>query len=240
MNLIKLLILSTITISLIACKGAPTPDDTSNEVEEIQETTDEQTNEQEEPIEEEEVDLSSGECPYSGAIAYTLNNPDSWPAEARTRIDEAMSEAVWYYNCYADLSHNITVNYNTGVPTAEANVDGWMTFGGNAYYQHVITAMHEIGHTMGVGYYPWTELTDGNRRWIGEEVKKFVESIPEDQRANGAGNYITADSTHFWPYGLNQRTEAEDNRGNIHEWSLINHVRIVAAMQVDKQTFLRR
>lgn len=172
-------------------------------------------------------------CPFAGNVTYRLNGAESWPEDVVDRLSAAMDEAVHYYNCYADLSHELTVNYNEGVPTAEANVDGWMSFGADRGYMVVATAMHEIGHTMGVGYYPWSELiSDG--RWTGPAVVEYMTSLPAEERdpdMYSQRDYITCDSQHFWPYGLNQASEHQS------EWSLINHVRVVAAMQRDKQAF---
>lgn len=173
-------------------------------------------------------------CPFAGNVTYELNNPDTWPDEIRTNITEAMDEAVYYYNCYADLEKHITVNYNPGVPTAEANVDGWLSFGSNLAYMQTATAMHEVAHTLGVGYYPWAELIQDGR-WVGPSVVALMNSIPSEERDQdmySLRTYITCDAQHFWPYGLNQAAEYQS------EWSLINHVRIVAAMNQDKVDYL--
>jgi hypothetical protein len=177
---------------------------------------------------------SGDDCAFSGSVTYQLNNPGSWPESVIDLITEAMDQATYYYNCYADLTKSITVNYNPGVPTAEANVDGWLSFGSNTGYMQVATAMHEISHTLGVGYYPWTQLLDDGR-FTGAAVNSFMQNIPAEERdpdQYSQRTYITADSQHFWPYGLNQASEYQS------EWSLINHVRIVAAIQIDKQAYL--
>jgi hypothetical protein len=176
----------------------------------------------------------SGDCPFSGSITYQLNGSENWPRDVVQLLTEAMDGALYYYNCYADLSHELTVNYNESVPTAEANVDGWMSFGSNKSYMVTATAMHEVAHTMGVAYYPWNELIEGGR-WTGPAVVEFITSLPAEQRdpdTYSQRDYITCDGQHFWPYGLNQASEHQS------EWSLINHVRIVAAMQQDKQAYL--
>lgn len=173
-------------------------------------------------------------CPESGSISYQLNAPESWPSDVVTRITEAMDEAVATYNCYASLEKSITVNYNPGVPTAEANVDGWLSFGSNQAYMQTATAMHEIAHTLGVGYSPWSELMDDGR-WIGPAVAEFMQNLPAEERdadSYSQRTYITGDAQHFWPYGLNQASEHQS------EFSLINHVRIVACMQLDKRAYL--
>jgi hypothetical protein len=176
---------------------------------------------------------AASECPGSGSVVYRLNGDEGWPEDVRERLTAAMDEAVAYYNCYSNLSHSLTVNYNAGVPTAEANVDGWMTFGANRGYMVVATAMHEVAHTLGVGYFPWSELiVDG--RWTGAAVVDLMSTLPAQQRdpdAFSQRDFITADAQHFWPYGLNQAAEHQS------EWSLINNVRIVAAMNEDKQAY---
>lgn len=143
-----------------------------------------------------------------------------------------MDDAVYYYNCYSNLNKALTINYKPDVPTAEGNVDGWISFGNDRNYMQVATAMHEIGHTMGVGYAPWSELIrDG--KWVGPNVVELMTNLPSNERDSdmySQRTYITCDAQHFWPYGLNQASEHQS------EWSLINHVRIVAAMNADKAT----
>lgn len=172
-------------------------------------------------------------CEFAGRVTYQLNGADGWPTDVTPLITEAMDRALFYYNCYADLEKAITVNYNPGVPTAEANVDGWLSFGSNKAYMQVATAMHEVAHTLGVGYSPWQELMNEGR-WIGPHVDALMKSLPAEERdpdSFSQRDYITGDAHHFWPYGLNQASEYQS------EWSLINHVRIVAAMQKDKLAY---
>ncbi len=71
-------------------------------------------------------------------------------------------------------------------------------------------------------------------RWTGSAVNQLMASIPTEERDPDYGlrDYITADAQHFWPYGLNYASE------HLSEWSLINHVRIVAAMRHDKEDYL--
>jgi len=173
-------------------------------------------------------------CTHEGSISYQLNNAETWPSDARTLITEAIEGALYYYNCYADLTQSLTINYNPSVPTAEANVDGWVSFGDDRGYMQVATAMHEIAHTLGVGYFPWTELTQDGK-WTGAHVVDIITTLPASERdpdQYSQRTYITADSQHFWPYGLNQASEHQS------DWSLINHVRLVAAMQLDKQEYM--
>lgn len=177
---------------------------------------------------------TDSECEFSGHVKYQFSGAETWPQDVVDLLTEAMDQATYYYNCYADLSQNLTIKYNEGVPTAEGNVDGQISFGKDRGYMQVATAMHEISHSLGVGYYPWQELiTDG--RWTGAAVVEFMMNLPPEQKdpdMYSQRDYITCDSQHFWPYGLNQASEYQS------EWSLINNVRIVAAMHVDKQNYM--
>lgn len=173
-------------------------------------------------------------CEFSGHLEYTFNNFESWPNDVQDRLPDVIEEAVGHYNCYADFTKMLTINYKADVPTAEANVDGWISFGSSPNYQVVATTMHEIAHTLGVGYFPWAELSQDGR-WTGGHVVEFMMNLPADERDSddySQRDYITADTQHFWPYGLNQASEHQS------EWSLINHVRIVYAMHLDKQEYL--
>lgn len=169
-------------------------------------------------------------CAHHGNVTYQFNDSESWPDDVVQKLTAALDEATYYYNCYSDLTKSLNINYNPGVPTAEGNVDGWISFGSDRGYMVTATAMHEIGHTMGVGYAPWSELIQDGK-WTGPAVVEFITNLPADQRdpdMYSQRTYITCDTQHFWPYGLNQASEHQS------EWSLINHVRIVAAMNEDK------
>ena len=168
---------------------------------------------------------SSSDCPCSGRITYTLNRADSPTADeldAYDRLTVAMDEAIYYYNCYADLEKELWVNYDPGVPTAQANIDGWMSFGSDRAYMVLPTAMHETAHTLGIGYYGFGDMHDENGIWTGTAANAALAAIP-----NPRDTQLHADSMHFWPYGLNYASEYEN------EDDLINHVRIVTAIRLD-------
>ncbi len=136
-----------------------------------------------------------------------------------------MDAALEYYNCYTDITKHLTVNYNTGVPTAEANIDGWMSFGANRSYMVLPTAMHEIAHTLGIGYYNFNDMLEGGI-WIGPianaklaELQAGIEN-PDFTEVHGGGS-------HFWPYGLNYASEYRS------ETDLINHCLMVVAIRQD-------
>ena len=160
-----------------------------------------------------------------GAMTYSLAGGwEGWPADVRARIVYAMDGAVAQYNRYGIFNKHITVNYNTGVPTAQANYDGWLEFGANASYQQYRTALHETGHTVGMGTtWQWRanlSVASGTGVWTG------ANGVAQIHALDGPGGTITSDGTHFWPYGLNY-----DNEGNTESYR--RHVLMMAAFRKD-------
>jgi hypothetical protein len=109
-----------------------------------------------------------------------------------------MQSATNRYNAYGDFgNYNIYVYYNAGIPTAQANYQGSIGFGGT--YPNERVTMHEMAHYLGSGTYgtPW----DGPR---GEALIDQFDGIEAT---------LQGDSQHFWPYGLNYDSEgAEINK----------------------------
>ncbi len=139
-----------------------------------------------------------------GTVTYWLDGGLS--GEDRMRVDEAMKSAVDYLNNLTSIQgHNLSVHFGSGTPTAEASYGGYMRFGPNPGYQRTGTALHEIGHTIGVGqhsiwYGPNSPLrAEGTRgTWLGERANKVVQFL--DNNTTGT---LTGDNTHMWPYGIN-------------------------------------
>ena len=156
-----------------------------------------------------------------GALTYSLAaGAENWPADARARITYAMDGAVAQYNRYGTFNKHITVNYNPGVPTAQANYDGWLEFGANASYQQYRTALHETSHTLGVGTtWQWGANLSGGV-WTG------ATGIAQIRALDGPSGIINSDGTHFWPYGLNY-----DSEGNTEAYR--RHVLMMAAFRRD-------
>ena len=151
-------------------------------------------------------------------LTYKLaDGSDKWPADARKQIVDAMDAAVALYNANGTFDKQVTANYSPGTPTADANYSGWMNFGGQIGTR---TALHELGHTLGVGTVPqWQKhITDG--LWTGKHA------LAQLRKFDGPDAVLHADRLHFWPYGLNYDREG----GEVNE---LRHVKIVAALRQD-------
>lgn len=159
-----------------------------------------------------------------GNVTYTLHkstNPTEDELDAYAKIEAAMDSATYLYNKYTTLSKKINVYYNTGVPTAEANFDGVISFGSNRSYMVVITAMHEMGHVFGVG------TTNEYKNMIVDGVFTGPLATAKIKEIDGEGALVKGDGTHFWPYGLNYSSEVKS------EEDLIRHCLIVDALYKD-------
>lgn len=152
-------------------------------------------------------------------VTYTLHksaNPTADEQDAYKRITAVMDSAVKLYNTYSNLSKFINVYYAPGVPTAEASSNGDLRFGENRSYMVVPTAMHEMGHTMGIGTTQeyWDVCKDGVFR--NDKVQAKLRELDNDPTKE-----LHCDRQHIWPYGLNQASEAKSEK------DLINHVILV-------------
>lgn len=167
---------------------------------------------------------NTSECTGQGKITYNLvrkSNPNQTELEAYALITEAMDTAVEYYTCYTTRDMHITVYYDSGVPTAQANLNGPISFGQKTYMNH-ITAMHEMGHCFGVGtHWNWAGLLNGNV-YTGTNANRVLRELTKDPQAE-----IHGDRQHFWPYGLNYTSEVKS------EEDLIFHCKIVEAIARD-------
>lgn len=162
-------------------------------------------------------------------MTYTLaraNNPSAAEQDAYTRITAAMDKAITYYNCYTNITKSINVSYVPSVSTADGNINGSLRFGSNTTYMDYRTAMHEIGHTVGVGQASnWSSfLKDG--LFTGRNANDELAAI-NATLAKPLYTELHADTQHFWPYGINQQSEVKS------EADLLFHCRIVMAIRKD-------
>jgi hypothetical protein len=152
------------------------------------------------------------------ALSYQLSGgSEEWDPVMRERIVMAMDAAVAMYNRHGSFPKAVTANYNPKTPTADANYNGWINFGGQIGKR---VAMHEIGHTLGVGTHPnWRRMIHEGR-WTGEHALRQLAEF------DGPEAVLYADRQHFWPYGLNyDREGGEENKRR--------HVLMVAALRRD-------
>jgi hypothetical protein len=143
------------------------------------------------------------------------------PADASTRIAQAMNDAIARYNKGNSWSQReLTVEYNPAVPTADANINGHIRFGANAGHQDEQTALHEIAHTYGIGTSStWSSLIQEGLI-VSPNVARLVQFYDGDDAKINAGGI------HFWPYGLNYQNEYS-------EVNATRHVEIISAFVLD-------
>jgi len=159
----------------------------------------------------------------SGKVSYTFHFPkDPSPEEELILKDIAASveKAVKIYNANTTLKKELNIYYEPGVPTADGNINGSIRFGKSAHNLRV--ALHEMGHTMGVGQHQnWPKLMVGGL-WQGKNANKILQDLTHDPKA-----ILHGDHMHFWPYGLNYDNEVKSDE------DFASHARIVNAIVKD-------
>ncbi|MBN8460798.1 MAG: autotransporter-associated beta strand repeat-containing protein [Verrucomicrobia bacterium] len=156
--------------------------------------------------------------PAIPAMTYSLaGGSENWPADKRAAIIAAMDAAVGFYNRYASMPKALTANYDANVGTAQAGYGGWIDFGGSIGTR---VALHEMGHTMGVGTYGSWSANQSGGVWTGANGVAMIRQL------DGPAASIGCDTAHFWPYGLNY----DDESGAV---QFMRHVKVVSAMRMD-------
>jgi len=161
-----------------------------------------------------------------GNVTYTLDLDKNAYPEYYRLISEAMDSACAYFNKYTPFVHDIYVYYSDGIPTAQASHLGAIGFGSNTTYMWVGTAIHEMAHYFGSGTSTyWRELMS-TKVWAGEVASSLVRSIN--------GETLKGDTQHFWPFGINYRSEVTDlgSQENQHQ-ALIHTTKVIKAMLID-------
>jgi hypothetical protein len=153
-----------------------------------------------------------------GPLTYQLSGgSEKWPEDRKKRIVEAMDAAVAFLNEHGDFKKHVTANNSPGTPTADANYDGWINWGGTINRR---VALHEISHTLGIGTHAeWSRhVKDG--KWTGKHALKQLREF------DGPDAVLHADRMHFWPYGLNYDNESSAEAD-------LRFVKMVAAFRKD-------
>ena len=160
-----------------------------------------------------------------GKVTYTVNQPAAEDIDHYNRIKASAEISVDYYNNLTSISNkHLWFNYSSGVPTADANYDGWIRFGSNASYQQVGTALHEMAHCIGVGTHgSWAGLLLKNGVYQGRRANRVLQLMTGDPKT-----FVRGDNTHFWPYGINGAHEDDRN-----EMTYIINTMLVQAMGED-------
>ena len=168
-------------------------------------------------------------CPGAGHITYTLAkaaSPTATEQAAYDKIKTAMDKAISYYNCYTSITKSLNVSYVPSVQTADGNINGSLRFGMNTTYMDYRTAMHEIGHTVGIGQASnWATFISGGL-FTGTHAAAQLKAI-NAQLTTPLYADVHADTRHFWPYGINQQSEVKG------EADLIAHCQMVVAIRQD-------
>lgn len=150
-----------------------------------------------------------------GDITYTLNLGSS-PEEQQVAASVAAAAAL--YNQHGSFNKHWNVYYNAGIPTAQASYNGDMGFGGQ---RTVRVAMHEAGHTFGMGTGPnYSSLIAGGV-WGGQYGNQA-----QFDTYNDYGDGLHGDGHAIWPGGFNY----ENEDGFIER---IWHIRIMAGIRCD-------
>ena len=155
----------------------------------------------------------------NGQLSWTLTTSNV-PSNVAALITAAMNAAVARYNSWGNWrSRTLTVEYNTGVSTADGNINGNIRFGANTSYMTERTALHEIAHTYGVGTSSaWSYPLIQNYIFVGENAAALLKLF------DGSDAVINTGGEHFWPYGLNYESEMSETNADRHAqivWAMV-------------------
>ncbi|MFY0408396.1 hypothetical protein [Solicola sp. PLA-1-18] len=161
-------------------------------------------------------------------MTYTLlteTSPSSDQLDAYDRIRAAMDAAVLRYNRHSSFARHLYVRYSPWVGTAEGGGND-ISFGANRAFMNERTALHEIGHTVGVGIsWGWFQTCsnqDGSGYWTGPRARQLIKNW------DGPEAEINCGGSHIWPYGMNYDNEFTETNAD-------RHVELMQAMVLDGQ-----
>ncbi|TJZ60499.1 hypothetical protein FAZ15_10895 [Sphingobacterium olei] len=134
-----------------------------------------------------------------GKITVNYHNQASIPAEVFSRLKAMADQGVKLLEEHTSIVKTVTIEYNTGVATADASFTGWMRWGSNISYQKAGTFLHEFSHTIGSGTTSyWTGTLLKNGLYTGASANLALQKAINDPAA-----YLRGDGQHWWPYGIN-------------------------------------
>lgn len=147
-----------------------------------------------EELKKEQLELKKEKL-LKGPFTYKLSDGhEDWPEDRKKRIVEAMDAAVMYMNEHGKFKKHVWANNSPGTPTATANYEGWINWGGSISRR---VALHEFSHTLGIGTHPDWQKNIKDGKWTGKHA------IAQLKEFDGEDAVLHADHQHFWPYGLN-------------------------------------
>ena len=131
-------------------------------------------------------------------------------ADINNRIVSAIETAYGYWENLTQLTgFTPSIHYASGTPTADCSYGGWMRVGPLASYQAPGTIMHESNHGTGGGTHErWWNTNLHNGAWFGPRANAALRFWDNDNNA-----YMSGDSQHMWPYGINGASE--DNHTDV-------------------------
>lgn len=164
-----------------------------------------------------------------GNMTYTFNkaqNPTADQLAAYARLQMPVDSASWYINNLTSATKHVYLNYDPGVPTADANNEGWMRFGASTGVQNIRTMLHEMNHTLGTGTSTWWSGKIVAGKYQGTNVNELLKKIQN----SSVEVKLSGDAQHWWPYGLNQNSEVSSS------WDYVYNCLIIEAMRKDGMT----
>ncbi|WP_342332745.1 hypothetical protein [Pedobacter sp. FW305-3-2-15-E-R2A2] len=165
----------------------------------------------------------------AGKMTYTFNkatNPTEAQLAAYDRLQMPIDSASWYIKNFTSATKHVYLNYDPGVPTADANNEGWMRFGASTGVQNIRTMLHEMNHTLGTGTSAWWSGKISGGKYQGEHVNALLKKIQN----SSVDVQLSGDAQHWWPYGLNQNSEVTSS------WDYVYNCLIIEAMRKDGMT----
>ncbi len=150
-------------------------------------------------------------------ITYTLQFDPASSAQAQ-QVANSVAVAAAFYNQHGSFNKHWNVYYNPGIPTAEANYNGYMGYGGTRNERVVF---HEAAHTFGMGTHSsYPGLISGGV-WKG-----FYGNRAQAESFAAYSDGLHGDGHAIWPGGFNY--DNEDGTVARH-----HHTRVMAAIRAD-------